>query len=224
MMPSRKINRDVTHHHRRARRSHNRAGALPAADPQWEARATKRVLIGGLLIAIVLILIKLQPPRKPHPRGIVLHHTATAGKVGGNLVTVSVIDAWHARRGFSKEYDGVIYHIGYHYVIRSDGVIEPGRPEGCRGAHATKGNDCIGICLVGNFTKEAVGKMEPSKPTREQMQALRKLIEELVDRYHFGPENIHTHRQVDGDTRCPGERFPVNQVKAWVKEMEEKRH
>jgi len=166
-----------------------------------------------------LVVLKLHLPRPRHPRGIVLHHSATPGRVNGEPMSAAIIDEMHRRRGFSREYEGVIYHIGYHYVIRSDGVIEPGRPEGCRGAHATKGNDCIGICLVGNFTREAIGKMEPSRPTRAQMRSLHQLLEDLVARYHFGPEDIYTHREVDGDTRCPGELFPIEQVREWVKEM-----
>ena len=40
------------------------------------------------------------------------------------------IDTWHRQRGFKLG-------IGYHYVIRRDGTIEPGRPEWMIGAHAT---------------------------------------------------------------------------------------
>ena len=37
------------------------------------------------------------------------------------------IDTWHRQRGFHLG-------IGYHYVIRRDGTIEPGRPEWMIGA------------------------------------------------------------------------------------------
>ena len=38
------------------------------------------------------------------------------------------IDTWHRQRGFHLG-------IGYHYVVRRDGSIEPGRPEWMVGAH-----------------------------------------------------------------------------------------
>jgi hypothetical protein len=49
------------------------------------------------------------------------------------------------------------------------------------------------------------------------MSSLHALISELVDRYHFAPKEIYTHRQVDGDTACPGELFPIERVRRWVK-------
>src|SRR5918994_572197 len=65
----------------------------------------------------------------PPPAGIVIHHSATPGVVGGQYVGAALIDRSHKRRGYAVKYRGKVYHIGYHYVIREDGVIEPGRPE-----------------------------------------------------------------------------------------------
>ena len=49
------------------------------------------------------------------------------------------IDKWHKDRGFKC--------IGYHYVIRRDGSIEPGRPEWMIGAHCVNHNKySIGVC------------------------------------------------------------------------------
>ena len=36
--------------------------------------------------------------------------------------SVAQIDSWHRERGFKLG-------IGYHYVVRRDGQVEPGRPE-----------------------------------------------------------------------------------------------
>ena len=47
--------------------------------------------------------------------------------------------------------------IGYHKVIRQDGVIEDGRPEYWVGAHVKGFNDIsLGVCLIGKnkFSKE----------------------------------------------------------------------
>ncbi|MBI3923601.1 MAG: N-acetylmuramoyl-L-alanine amidase [Armatimonadetes bacterium] len=180
----------------------------------------KRLALLLVLVFCTWVLHERSSHRRHGPRGIVIHHTASPGKLHGELVSASMIDEWHTRRGFHKEYNGKVYHIGYHYVIRIDGVIERGRPEGCRGAHATKGNDCLGICLVGNFTRRARGLTFPSRPTPQQMAALHHLLEVLVDRYRFRSAQIHTHREVDGDTACPGDRFPIAQVRKWVKDLD----
>ncbi len=41
------------------------------------------------------------------------------------------IDTWHRRQGWKLG-------IGYHYVVRRNGEIEPGRPEYMIGAHCTQ--------------------------------------------------------------------------------------
>jgi hypothetical protein len=52
------------------------------------------------------------------------------------------IERWHRERGFSS--------IGYHYVVRRDGSIEPGRPLQQAGAHCRGYNrHSIGICYEG---------------------------------------------------------------------------
>ena len=47
---------------------------------------------------------------------IIIHCSATRA---GQDITAADIDCWHRARGF--------WSIGYHYVIRLDGTIEPGR-------------------------------------------------------------------------------------------------
>ena len=50
------------------------------------------------------------------------------------------IDTWHRDRGWK-------FGIGYHYVIRRNGEIEPGRPEWMVGAHCVNHNShSIGVC------------------------------------------------------------------------------
>ena len=44
------------------------------------------------------------------------------------LSSAAQIDTWHRQRGFHLG-------IGYHYVVRRNGEIEPGRPEWLTGAH-----------------------------------------------------------------------------------------
>ena len=81
------------------------------------------------------------------------------------------IDSWHRKERHWK------LGIGYHYVVRRDGTIEPGRPEEQIGAH----------CLNHN--------------TAEQKQAMRQLLEELHGRY---PRAIIVgHHDLNPGKNCP---------------------
>ena len=71
------------------------------------------------------------------------------------LSSAAQIDSWHRERGFHLG-------IGYHYVIRRDGTIEPGRPEWMIGAHChVKGHHynshSIGICYEGGLDARGCG-------------------------------------------------------------------
>mgnify|MGYP002569076850 CR=1 FL=1 len=84
---------------------------------------------------------------------IVIHCSATRA---GQNITAADIDCWHRARGF--------WSIGYHYVIRLDGTIEPGRDVTLDGAHCMGWNQrSIGICYVGGLDKEG------RPPTHGQM-------------------------------------------------------
>ena len=87
------------------------------------------------------------------------------------------IDEWHKDRGFKC--------IGYHYVIRRDGSIEKGRPEWQIGAHChVKGQNhnkySIGVCYEGGL--DIRGQPADTR-TAEQKQTMRRLLEELHERY-----------------------------------------
>lgn len=112
--------------------------------------------------------------------GIVIHHS-----VSGD-VPAAEIDRWHRERGFNS--------IGYHFVIRQNGDIEPGRDWTQAGAHARGRNDThLGVCLTGNFGHHP--------PTPAQMFSLIHLARGLCERW--GAEEIEEHHQ-----KCPGEYFP----------------
>ena len=57
---------------------------------------------------------------------IIIHCSATRA---GQDFTATDIDRWHRQRGFRS--------IGYHFVIRLDGTIEPGRDVALDGADWT---------------------------------------------------------------------------------------
>jgi N-acetylmuramoyl-L-alanine amidase len=85
--------------------------------------------------------------------------------------------------------------IGYHYVIRRSGMIEPGRPISKPGAHAKGYNgDSIGVCLVGGV--DSLGQSEFNY-TFNQMAALRTVIEAWKGKQVFG------HRDLDSSKDCP---------------------
>ena len=88
--------------------------------------------------------------------------------------SVAQIDTWHRQRGFHLG-------IGYHYVIRRNGDLELGRPEYMVGAHCQNHNaHSIGVCYEGGL--DIRGQPADTR-TEAQRQALRRLLEELKERY-----------------------------------------
>lgn len=107
------------------------------------------------------------------------------------------IRRWHVEeRGFSD--------IGYHYVIRRDGTVEPGRDERRIGAHAYGRNeDSIGVCMVG-------GKPDCNF-TAAQWASLATLVSELLDRYPSA--------QVIGHRDVSAKPCPMFDAKAWAESL-----
>ena len=106
------------------------------------------------------------------------------------------IDEWHRDRGFNG--------IGYHYVIRRDGTIELGRPEWEIGAHChVKGQNhnkhSIGVCYEGGL--DIRGQPADTR-TEAQKQTMRRLLEELHERYPRAM--IVGHRDLNPGKDCPG--------------------
>jgi hypothetical protein len=90
--------------------------------------------------------------------------------------------------------------IGYHKVIRRNGMIEPGRDERRIGAHAYGRNeDSIGVCMVG-------GKPDCNF-TAAQWKALEGVVGALL--HHYPGAEVIGHRDVSSKT-CPN-----FDVKAW---------
>ena len=112
------------------------------------------------------------------------------------LSSAAQIDSWHRDRGFHLG-------IGYHYVIRRDGTIEPGRPEWMIGAHChVKGHHynthSIGICYEGGL--DARGQPDDTR-TAAQKATMRQLLEDLHQRYPRAM--IVGHRDLSHDRDCP---------------------
>ena len=109
------------------------------------------------------------------------------------------IDRWHRERGWLK--------IGYHIVIKRDGIIEQGReddevPAAVKGYNHTSFN----LCLVGG-AKEEDWKIEDDNFTGEQFESLKKELTRLVLKYPDA--RIVGHRDLDDKKFCPS--FDVRQ-------------
>ncbi len=131
---------------------------------------------------------------------IIIHHSASDE---GNALSFHKSHIYY--RGFSKG-------LGYHFVIdngtsgKPDGYIEisPRWIKQEDGAHCKASGmnyKGIGICLVGNFSKENVSD--------KQLTSLVYLVNVLKDYYKISSKNILGHGQVPGaNTECPGKKFP----------------
>ena len=102
------------------------------------------------------------------------------------------IDTWHRQRGFHLG-------IGYHYVIRRNGEIEPGRPEWLIGAHCKNHNaHSIGVCYEGGL--DIRGQPADTR-TPEQKATLRRLLEDLKRKY---PKALIVgHHDLNPQKACP---------------------
>lgn len=124
---------------------------------------------------------------RPYTKGITVHHVG----VPDGDISARWIHLAHRSNGWQG--------IGYHYVIRQNGVIERGRPLATIGAHAYGANErMVGINLSGNFDFE--------RPTRKQLDSLIQLLAFLCRYYHLSVNEytILGHREVNFDTGCPG--------------------
>lgn len=123
---------------------------------------------------------------------IVVHCSATKPN---QRFTAKNIKRWHT----DPEPDGNGWDdIGYHYVIRRDGVLERGRDIATPGAHARGHNKLsIGICLIGGIDNN--GKPEQNY-TSAQYVTLAKLL--LVLEVTFPNAEIMGHNDLS-NRDCP---------------------
>ena len=119
---------------------------------------------------------------------IVIHCSAV---LPGQQSSAADIDQWHKANGWKG--------IGYHFVVRRDGSVEPGRPIEVVGAHVVHHNRySIGICYEGGL--DAAGEAADTR-TPEQIKALRSLVEQMHER--FPKALIVGHHDLDPTKPCP---------------------
>ena len=119
---------------------------------------------------------------------IVVHFSANRA---GSALRMADIDGYHRSLGWIG--------CGYHYVIPTDGTIEPGRPEEMVGAHCKNHNRySIGVCYIGGLSKD---DQPTDTRTEAQRLALRRLLEDLHRRY---PQALIVgHRDLGPNKDCP---------------------
>jgi N-acetylmuramoyl-L-alanine amidase len=132
--------------------------------------------------------------RDGKPLEVVVHHSAS---MHGN---VEEVRRWHLARGFDD--------IGYHFVITREGAIEKGRSLEYEGAHTRsrgKNRTSIGICVIGDSTKEPF--------TQNQFTALFNLVNSLrwIYRIDF-PVSQHSDHDPRRKPHCAG--FTTQQLGA----------
>jgi N-acetylmuramoyl-L-alanine amidase len=109
------------------------------------------------------------------------------------------IRAWHVN-------DNKWRDIGYHFVIRRNGVIEDGRPLREAGAHVAGQNaDSIGVCLVGGRGRSG---RQDTNFTHAQWVALYRLVAKLEN--EFPGAEVAGHNDFTNGKTCP-----TFDVKAW---------
>ena len=102
------------------------------------------------------------------------------------------IDTWHRQRGFKLG-------IGYHYVVRRNGEIEPGRPEYMVGAHCQNHNaHSIGVCYEGGL--DARGQPADTR-TEAQKKTLLSLLRAL--KVDYPDALIVGHHDLNPQKACP---------------------
>lgn len=138
---------------------------------------------------------------------IFVHTAAFPGECGA-----ADLDRRHRERGRAG--------IGYHYVVRRSGGIEPGRDLSLAGAHVQGCNSrSVGICCEGPGDDEA--------HTSAQREALLGLCRTLMSRYDLPAERVLGHREVNvlidvdlvgdhyrTDTTCPGRLVNMDEIRA----------
>lgn len=116
---------------------------------------------------------------------IVVHCTAT---VEGRDHDIDDVAKWHKARGFKA--------VGYHYLVKLDGVVEAGRPEHQVGAHVDGHNtNSIGVCYVGGLGLQD-GRAKDTR-TSAQKRSLESLLRDLKRRYPRA--HIVGHRDLSPD-------------------------
>ena len=123
---------------------------------------------------------------------IIVH--CSANKAGSALRMADIDRIHRTQNGWNG--------CGYHYVIPTDGTIEPACPEEQPGAHCRGHNrHSIGVCYIGGLAPD--GHTPADTRTPAQRRALALLIRQLRTRYPQA--RVVGHQDMDPrKPHCPG--------------------
>lgn len=182
--------------------------AAPAPRPAPVLATTK-----DLTINTVLNLSGLRFTTRQSTLGITVHCSASRPSQSW---TAKDVDRMHRAQGFIC--------VGYHFIIRRDGVVEVGRPVGVEGGHARDGGrnkTHIGICMIGGIS-EKPQTHTPGNPwngsdaennfTPIQFATLRTLLVKLQADFKLPASSIEGHRDIKGVRKA----CPSFQVQRWL--------
>ena len=140
--------------------------------------------------------------RRTQTKYIVIHCSATRPS---SNITAQTIREWHIAKGWAD--------IGYHFVVRRDGVIEAGRHPDDIGAHVAGHNtDSIGVCMVGGL--DELGNSFDNRPdlfTILQWQSAKFLVSTL--RRMYPNAQVLGHRDLSPDLNNDGKIQPQEWLK-----------
>ena len=129
------------------------------------------------------------------PTAILLHHEAANNGFAS-------VNEYHRKKWNFRSSLG--FYIGYQLYIGKDGTINKGRALTEEGSHCRGWNsNSVGICLEGNFVFE--------KPTSAQLEALKKLLPKLQEKFNIPNKRIYGHGEI-APTICPAE------LMVWIKD------
>lgn len=124
-------------------------------------------------------------PENNKPDRVIVHMSDTPDTLKESKFSAKDIDKWHRDRGFRM--------IGYHYYIKRDGTIEPGRPESNQGAHTYGENqNSLGVCYEGK-----------GLPTIYQIASFMELYRRFYASYEINYNNWFGHNEFSKKD-CPG--------------------
>lgn len=139
--------------------------------------------------------------RMQRPRRITIHHSAMYFRDTRPRAAAAQIGKIQREHMQNRNYGD----IGYHFLIDPSGRIWEGRQLRYQGAHASGSNNIgnIGICLLGNFMRQA---KDGQGPTNAQVQSMEQLVTQMMRRYQFGGDALFCHSDFK-NTACPGVRM-----------------
>lgn len=135
------------------------------------------------------------------PRAIIIH---TIGVRGDS--SIAAVRRYHVDQLGWRD-------VGYHFLVRKDGRVEPGRPLGQAGAHTSGANDTWGVAVAGDGDSEAW--------TGRQWLSVLALVDRLRHAVPGTVLPVYGHREAPAALNaaptaktCPGRLVDLDEVRA----------